>query len=225
MEEPGKGGDRMTRGSRFLIVSALLLACLGARAYVSIKPQAPKHEKLAALPKDISGYKVEAEAEITDDVQAVLRADDYVLRRYESPNGKTLDLFIAYYEYQRAGESMHSPKNCLPGAGWSPILNDYLTIGQTADGKPAVANRYVIEKDGRRQVVIYWYQANGRVIANEYWGKLYLVTDALRTGRRDGAILRVIATVDKNETVDSATKRAVDFTRALLPLTKQVLPV
>ena len=215
----------MTRGNRLLIVAAVLLACLGARAYVSIKPQTPAHEKLAALPKDISGYKMQAEAEITDDVQAVLRADDYVLRRYESPNGKMLDVFIAYYEYQRAGESMHSPKNCLPGSGWSPILNDYVTVGQLSDGRPAVANRYVIEKDGRRQVVVYWYQANGRVIANEYWGKLYLVTDALRTGRRDGAILRVIVPVEKNESIDAATERVLEFTRDLLPLTKRILPV
>ena len=215
----------MTRGIRLSIVTALLLACLGARAYVSIKPQAPKHEKLAALPKDISGYKMQAEAEITDDVQAVLRADDYVLRRYENSTGKMLDVFIAYYAYQRAGESMHSPKNCLPGAGWTPVVNDYVTVGKLADGKPAVANRYVIEKDGRREIVVYWYQANGRVIANEYWGKLYLVTDALRTGRRDGAILRVIAPVEKNETIDAATQRVIEFSRDLLPLTKQVLPV
>lgn len=215
----------MSRSFRLLLVAVLMLASLGVRAYVSIKPQAPTHEKLAALPKNISDYDMKAEAQITDDVQAVLRADDYVLRRYENQNGKMLDVFIAYYEYQRAGESMHSPKNCLPGSGWTPILNDYVSLGETPDGKAAVANRYVIEKDGRREVVIYWYQANGRVIANEYWGKLYLVTDALRSGRRDGAILRVTAPVERGESVDAVTNRALEFTRSLLPLTKQVLPL
>jgi EpsI family protein len=166
-----------------------------------------------------------AEAQITDDVQAVLRADDYVLRRYESPNGKMLDVFIAYYEYQRAGESMHSPKNCLPGSGWTPLLNDYVSLGKLPNGKAALANRYVIEKDGHREVVIYWYQANGRVIANEYLGKLYLVADALRTGRRDGAILRVTAPVERGESIEAVTDRALEFTRHLLPLSKQVLPV
>lgn len=215
----------MNRSFRLLLVAAFMLASLGVRAYVSIKPHAPTHEKLAALPKSISDYDMKAEAQITDDVQAVLRADDYVLRRYENQNGKMLDVFIAYYEYQRAGESMHSPKNCLPGSGWTPLLNDYVSLGKTPDGKPAMANRYVIEKDGRREVVIYWYQANGRVIANEYWGKLYLVTDALRSGRRDGAILRVTAPVERGESIDTVTNRALDFTRHLLPLTKQVLPV
>ncbi len=99
----------MNRSSRLLLVAAFMLAFLGVRAYVSIKPQAPTHEKLAALPKNISDYNMKAEAQITDDVQAVLRADDYVLRRYESPKGETLDVLTAYYKYQRAGESMHSP--------------------------------------------------------------------------------------------------------------------
>jgi EpsI family protein len=215
----------MNRSFRLLLVAALMLGFLGVRAYVSIKPQAPTHEKLAALPKSISDYNMMAEAQITDDVQAVLRADDYVLRRYESPKGKMLDVFIAYYEYQRAGESMHSPKNCLPGSGWTPLLNDYVSLGKLPNGKTALANRYVIEKDGHREVVIYWYQANGRVIANEYLGKLYLVADALRTGRRDGAILRVTAPVERGESIEAVTDRALDFTRHLLPLSKQVLPV
>lgn len=215
----------MSRSFRMLLVAALLVGVLGVRAYISIKPQTPTHDRLAALPKNISAYNMQAEAQITDDVQAVLRADDYVLRRYQDPTGKVLDVFIAYYEYQRAGESMHSPKNCLPGSGWTPVLNDYISAGQLPNGKPALVNRYVIEKDGHQEVVIYWYQANGRVIANEYWGKLYLVADALRTGRRDGAILRVTAPVERGDSVEAATQRALDFTRRLLPLAKQVLPV
>jgi EpsI family protein len=72
---------------------------------------------------------------------------------------------------------------------------------------------------------VYWYQSSGRVIANEYWGKFYLVSDALRTGRRDGAILRVVVPVRSGESVNAATKRAADFARELLPAAQSVLPV
>lgn len=214
----------MSRTSRMTFAALILLGVAAARAYVAVVPQIPQHPKLSNLPSDIAGYHRIDEGTISDDIQAVLKADDYVLRRYAG-NAGAVDVFIAYYEHQRAGESMHSPKNCLPGSGWNPVLNDYVSIGTLPNGKEAIANRYVIEKESQRDVVVYWYQSNGRVIANEYWGKFYLVTDALRTGRRDGAILRVVVPVRRGESLDAATKRAIDFARQLLPAAQTVLPV
>jgi EpsI family protein len=207
-----------------ILVAVILFGFAAGRAYVAVVPQIPKHQKLSTLPAEIASYHSVADENISDEVQAVLKADDYVLRRYVNDAG-AVDVFIAYYEYQRAGESMHSPKNCLPGSGWNPVLNDYVSIGLLPNGREAIANRYVIEKESQRDVVVYWYQSSGRVIANEYWGKFYLVSDALRTGRRDGAILRVVVPVRSGESVNAATKRAADFARELLPAAQSVLPV
>src|SRR6185312_3812618 len=104
------------------------------------------------------------------------------------------------------GESMHSPKNCLPGAGWEPIQSDLVPL--PAAGPGVEVNRYVVEKEGDRDLVLYWYQAQGRIIAREYWGKLYLVWDAMRQGRRDGAIVRVLVPMGTHETVEAATQQA-----------------
>ena len=46
-------------------------------------------------------------------------------------------------------------------------------------------NRYVIQKGVDRQLVLYWYQSHGRVVANEYWSKFYLIRDAVRLNRTD----------------------------------------
>ena len=52
-------------------------------------------------------------------------------------------------------------------------------------------NRYVIQKGGSRQLVLYWFQSHGRIVASEYWSKFYLVVDAVRMNRSDGAVLRI----------------------------------
>jgi EpsI family protein len=163
------------------------------------------------------------ERTIKDDVQAVLKADDSLTRIYQNPRGEYAELFIAYYRVQRAGESMHSPKNCLPGSGWIPITNDIVKMTD-ASGKVAGINRYVIEKDGYRSLVLYWFQSQGRVIASEYWGKFYLVADALRTGRRDGAIVRVVVPMDQGTDPKSATAQGLEFARAISGNLPRFLP-
>jgi EpsI family protein len=132
---------------------------------------------------------MEQRQSMPDPLMGVLKPDDYLLRRYQDRQGRQADIFVAYYRVQRAGETIHSPKNCLPGWGWQPVQNDVVKMQQ--DGQTVEVNRYVVEKNGQRALVLYWYQAHGRIIASEYAGKLYLVWDALRYGRRDGGLVRV----------------------------------
>jgi EpsI family protein len=146
---------------------------------------------------------------IDSEVQAVLKADDYVLRSYVTPAGKRADVFVAYYAVQKAGESMHSPKNCLPGSGWQPVLNDRVAVAGP-DG-PVEVNRYVVEKNGQRSLILYWYHSGKRIYASEYWGKAYLIADSARTGQRDGAIARIVLPLPARTAMDSATKDATDL--------------
>jgi EpsI family protein len=195
---------------RVLIVAVCLLLTMGARAWVSRTPAPPTREMLSQFPTTLEGWSRVFDDTITPDVAAVLRADDVISRRYQDGQGHFADLFIAYYQTQKAGESMHSPKNCLPGAGWRPVLNDTVMINGGSKGQIEV-NRYVVEKANARGLVLYWYQAGGRVIASEYSGKAYLVLDALRTGRRDGGIVRVFVPMRANDTPDNYMPTAVQF--------------
>lgn len=208
---------------RVLIVAAFLLLAVGVRAYVSITPPPPVRRDLRELPRQIGQWTVVSDQQLSEEVQSVLKADDYVLRRYHNASGQTVDLFIAYYKTQKAGESMHSPKNCLPGAGWTPVVNDTVPI-DPAKPRETRINRYVIEKDSNQALALYWYQASGRVIASEYAGKFYLVFDALKTGRRDGAIVRVMVNLPKGENPDSQLNLGRDFARELLPILPSHLP-
>ncbi len=119
---------------------------------------------------------------------------------------------------------MHSPKNCLPGSGWAPVINDTAVLENDQQGRPINVNRYVIEKDGDRALTVYWYQASGRVIANEYLGKFYLVWDSLRTGRRDGGIVRIFAPLSRGENPEHALQTSLNFARAVEPQLSPFLP-
>jgi EpsI family protein len=208
---------------RIAIVVLVLLTTVGLRAYVAKVPHIPERRSLAEFPTQLDQYHVIAQYSISDDVNGILKADDTLSRAYRS-DGAPLDLFIAYYKVQKAGESMHSPKNCLPGAGWRPIVNDTVSAGKDAQGRDLEINRYVIEKGEDRSLVLYWYQANGRMIANEYWGKFYLVYDALRTGRRDGALVRIIVPLHRQDDQKKALEQGLAFARSVMPQLPQYLP-
>jgi EpsI family protein len=120
---------------------------------------------------------------------------------------------------------MHSPQNCLPGAGWTfePQKQKYFDI-QDINGKPYNVGEYVITNGDTRQFVIYWYQAHGRSIPNEYVAKGHMVLDAIRTNRTDGALVRVITSVMPSESLESARERATRFTQLMAPNLSRFVP-
>jgi EpsI family protein len=133
---------------------------------------------------------------------------------------------MGYYGSQRQGDTMHSPLNCLPGAGWEPLSKSTVAV-ETPSSDPIVINRYIIQKGLDRQLVLYWYQSHGRAVASEYWSKLYLIRDAVRLNRTDGALIRVIApiAIGSEDGGAAAERDATRFVRALYPALLPYLPL
>lgn len=216
---------------KLMLVAVVLLASFGVRSWLAAPPLVPQRLPLEDFPSQLAArpasgaaatagsWELTRSERLSQDILDTLKANDYLMRDYRMRGGRLdgseAQLFIAYYRNQSAGDAMHSPKNCLPGAGWEPITSDRIPLAINApDGKPAVVNRYVVENSGARDVVLYWYQAQGRVIASEYWGKFYLVWDAMREHRRDGAIVRVIVPVPYGQSIEPSTTIALALARA-----------
>lgn len=217
----------MNVSARLLIVSLLLLL---TTVYLSrtmrAEPTAPR-ESLNSCPLTFDDWNGRQASALDEGTLALLGVDDYINRVYLDADKRPVNLYIGYYGSQREGDTIHSPLNCLPGAGWSPISVGRIEVpvASPAGGTPRHAitvNRYIIEKGLDRQLVLYWYQSHGRVVASEYWGKIFLVLDAIRTNRTDGALVRIIAPVTTTES--DAERQAVDFAEALYPLLGQYLP-
>ena len=139
------------------------------------------------------------------------------------PNEAPMNLYIAFFPSQRTGDTIHSPRNCLPGAGWVPTESGRIMI-PTGTGKSIEANRYIVTQGLDQMLVLYWYQSHGRTTPSEYWAKYYLVTDSLRLNRTDGALVRVITAIGKNENAQQAEARAVKFSEAILPRLNKYIP-
>jgi EpsI family protein len=175
----------------------------------------PLARPLEEISSGLDGWKAVEDKRLDARVLKSLTPTNYLSRTYS--RGKSqLDLFIAYYSQQRAGESMHSPKHCLPGAGWEIWRHDSAMV--PVNGHAVEVNKYSIQNAGNRMLMFYWYQSINRIVASEYVGKVLLARDTLLTGRTGGSIVR-ITVPDK----PAAEQEAVDFTIKLIPEVQRCL--
>jgi EpsI family protein len=214
--------------TRALIVFSCLLLGAGAVARADRYDHPPSRSTFASFPTQIEQWRGIQQPPFDAETLAVLRVDDYLTRIYVGPDRAGVGLYIGYWASQRQGSTIHSPLNCLPGAGWEPVVEGTLQLPNPRDGSapPMTVNRVVVQKGIERQLVLYWFQSHGRYISSEYWSKIYLVTDAVRMGRSDGAIVRVIVPV-ANDTAaarELAEHTAIGFVHDLVPQLDPFLP-
>jgi len=183
----------------------------------------PPHLQVTDFPRQVGGWQGGDALPFSADTLQVLGPGEFLERIYQRPSQPGVDLFLAYFPSQRTGDTIHSPRHCLPGAGWEPIESSPLQL-TGPDGKPITVNYWVIAKGEQKQVALYWYQAHGRVVANEYRAKVYQVWDAMRLNRTDGSLVRVITPVSGLVSLDSAKQRDVNFAEQLLPMLGSYIP-
>jgi EpsI family protein len=202
------------------LVVATMIAAAGVYARGASGPERPPaRDLLLTTPIRLADW-TGRDALLADDVVAELGVDDHINRRYVSAGGVPVSLYVGYYRSQRQGDTIHSPQNCLPGSGWQPVFSDRspIAVGDTA----IPVNRFVIQKGLDRQAVFYWYQGRGRIVANEFANKGWLMLDAARLRRTDGGMVRLMTPV--STTPDAAFASLAAFTAALFPHLPSHLP-
>ena len=173
----------------FAAVIGILSATLAMSAFTERRHPQSLDQPLSSIPTKLAGWTFSQDLPLPPSTLKRLVLTDYVSRLY-SKGAEPLSLFIAYYAEQRSGESMHSPKHCLPGSGWE--IWQYGSVDVPLPGRSVTVNKYSIHKGAERQVVLYWYQSGSRIIASEYVGKFLLMRDAVVDGRTDGAMVRIV---------------------------------
>jgi len=203
-----------------------MLILLSAAAVLSVMVRqgraVPLRRSLDQFPFQVGTWKGIDEGRFPEEVLKVLKASDYLNRDYQDKTGANVNFYIGYYEQQRAGESMHSPKNCLPGAGWEVLESTTAPLEIPQLHKTIEVNHYVVQNETSKSFVLYWYDTHGRAFASEYKGKAILVWEALKTGRTDGSLIRVL--VPSNGPTQKAEEVANGFARQIYPLLKDYLP-
>jgi EpsI family protein len=205
---------------RFWITAGLLVGAFVLLHNVSHGEAVVLHQPLRELPYTLESWTATEQPLDEQTVQAV-GVSDYTNRIYSSPQLGFVQLYVGYYASQRTGDTIHSPKNCLPGAGWDPLQSRYTMIS-VPGGRQIAVNEYVIQKGLDKQLVFYWYQGRGRVIASEYSGKFWMVADAISRNRTDGALVRLVTPMNDDEA--QARARLVSFTQLLFPHLENAIP-
>jgi EpsI family protein len=211
---------------RLAALTAIFLISTGYVQYAMEPERVPLRVPLSDLSTRMGPWMGREAEPLTDSVLAVLGVDDYVSRYYQASPTDLVSLYIGYYESQRNGDTIHSPMNCLPGAGWLPMQTGYIDISVPNRSEPIRVKRVLIQKGLDRQVVLYWYHSHGRVVGNEYMSKIFMVYDAVRMNRSDAALVRVVSPVGMAEGGEQAADaRAVEFVQALFETLDQHLPL
>ncbi len=210
--------------NRYLqIVTILLLVQAGLFYSASRGESTPLPAPLAGMPSSFGGWRLVRENTVDEETQAVLKADDLLSRDFVSSDAGA-NLFIAYFKSQRTGQSPHSPKNCLPGSGFQPVSEETGRIDLPVEGGSININKYVVSKGESESVVLYWYQSQGRVIADEFAAKFYLIEDSIRKHRSDTALVRVVTQVLPGMSRQQAITAATGFAQAAYPVVNSWLP-
>jgi EpsI family protein len=208
--------------SKYIRVLTLVVVVQAVLFYsASHGESTPLPAPLKDFPTVFGSWTMHDEIPMVAETEAILRADDTMTRDYVSPEGM-VNLFIAYFKTQRQGQSPHSPKNCLPGSGFQPSESGRIDI--PVAGGAINVNKYVVSRGDDESVVMYWYQSQGRVIADEFAAKFYLIADSIRHHRSDTSLVRVVVPVTERMPREKATQTAVDFVQAAYPVVNSWLP-
>ena len=211
------------RDWRFLVTVTLIFSALLGLSVISHGSSPVLRKKLAEFPQGLADWQG-VDVPLEDGVEEVLGATDLIQRIYTSPQNRwSVGLFVAYFSSQRRGGAIHSPKNCLPGAGWTIAKGGTFPLVVPGYAKPPEVNHYIIQKGSDKQVVLYWYQSQGRIIASEYSANIYLVWDAMTRNRTDGALVRVVSPVLQGDEA-AALEKARSFVKEVFPHLSEYIP-
>ena len=213
------------RPARALAVAAVVTLAVSL-AFVSIRPPVPdpiSRESYALFPRSLNGWQG-TRFTLDADVERVLGADDYINASYVSP-GQTapVNFFSAFYHKQTEGQGIHSPEVCLPVGGWEIFSFDQVSFPDTIYGTFEL-NRAVIQKGLEKQLVYYWFEQRGRRMTNDFSAKMTVLYDGFTIGRSDGAIVRFVTPIGRNESDAEAEARIEALMAEVLPRLPRFVP-
>ncbi len=182
----------------------------------------PIRKSLDSFPTALGTWQAREGALLELDTLNVLKAKEYLMRRDQDASGKSLWLFIAYWDSQRKGAQPHSPRNCLPGGGWEPLEASKIEIPLPPPLAPITVNRFLIQKDRDQQVVFYWYQSQGKAIAGELAARVEMIKNSMVRHRTAGALVRVASPVYGS--VQDTSDRLIRYIQAMYPVLGDYLP-
>jgi len=205
-----------------IIASLIMLFTFGLLSHLSRPEEIKPNKPFSTFPVQISDWTGK-EDRFDDQVYKVLGVDDSFYADYRNAKGEYINLYIGFYQSQREGDMIHSPKNCMPGGGWNIIESKVVPVQLKAEASKKInVIKLVLQNGPNKQISYYWFQSRGRIISSEYLQKIYLVWDAITKNRTDDCFVRLITPVVASE--EEATRSLEKFIQDIFPVLNEYIP-
>ena len=186
-----------------LLLAALICACsLGVSTSLALSfksAAAPPRASFLEFPTRLGNWSGHTQ-QLDPQTVGMLKATDYYLGDFVATAGGTpVNLFVAYYNSLNKGAAIHSPRVCLPGAGWEFASFEERRLADIDPGLTGTYNRTIIQNGTQKILMYYWYQLGARRTANEFSMKYYLLLDSIIKHRQDGALVRLFTPIDARD--------------------------
>lgn len=117
-----------------------------------------------------------------------LGSDALLLRSYRRDDEPPVWLYVDYHRVQRLGSTVHSPRICYPGSGWS-VQGTHVETLREGGGEPT---RWLSLRRGEeRMLAVYWYESRWGASARETTLKLNIARSAMARRASDVVLIRV----------------------------------
>lgn len=210
----------MIRPYRFYVVFLLLAAAAG---FIHFHQEAtiPTNRPLLEIPSHHLEWRMTSEIRFDPKTLEVLKPTDYVSRVYQGENGERVTFYVGYHSGGKESGPIHSPKHCLPGSGWSCLLERQDTVQIWDVPLPLVRSVYQ-RGDQSKELFLYWFQVRGKSLTNEYALKISEILNSILYNRKDAAFIRISIPFQENE--EKAFATGSRFIRDFYPFIKEFLP-
>ena len=216
-------GNDFSTFKRSAVILGMMLVTMVILSLVHHSEEIKPNKPFDTFPMEIGPWQGTPE-NFSEQIYDVLGVDDSILATYRSSTGGSIHLYVGFYQSQKEGELIHSPKNCLPGSGWNITKTAIVPINVSVNNEKLIidAIRLWLEKGPQKQIVLYWFQSRGRIISSEYMQKIWLVIDSITKRRTDGSFVRFIAPVEGSEA--ETIERMKGFIREVFPYLVEYIP-
>ena len=204
----------------WIIVIILVLAIVYLKVFTTIEA-VPLPADIEGFPKQVGSFTMTGSSDFSEEVVQELGVNNYINRNYQDKDGYNLSLYLGYYEEQREGSMIHSPKHCMPGSGWNPVESSVVSINVSGSNQSYKVNRILFQKGMDKIIMHYWYQGRNRIVANEYFDRFFIIVDSLFRHRSEGSLVRVIGPWDSS---GNNEKKQGQFVAELFRILQQTLP-
>jgi EpsI family protein len=220
-----------TAGLRALTAFVFIGLNFFVYAYLGMREVVPPRELFANFPATTDHWTCPSFDTMDADIDEVLGVTDYLMCNFQSTSmpETAVNVYVGYHEsqvrkYDEDGDkvtSIHPPEHCLPGGGWSIIDSRIVPI--VSGGQQGEAKRFIIAQGEARQLVYFWYQSRGRIIAANHEVILYKFWDRATRGRSDGALVRFTGSILRGDE-ESAEATLKDLITTITPHFDPYLP-